>query len=308
GHVAAEIRALANMGAGIDDPVESSKISRQAYDLAMRVGNVNLARWSRESIRFGAFLRADGWDEAMAEVWADVDALFGGGGSLTDEARWINTTVSIRVHRGLPVDELLERLDEIAAEVSDPIVSSEVLSHRAQMAMVAGDYATAARLNEAAADLGSQVTFIYLSFALRSLLLAHDLEGARAMAIRHHKESQANRIDEAFDIGAAASIAALEGRTDEAIAGYREAFERLAAIHEDWLMAMLGFEVVALVGADHPFVREVAARSRTIFERVGARPWLANLDALLASSPSENPGKAASAPKADSRPVEARPA
>ena len=55
----------------------------------MRVGNLNLARWSRESIRFSAYLLAEGWDEALAETWADVDALFGGGASLNDEARWI---------------------------------------------------------------------------------------------------------------------------------------------------------------------------------------------------------------------------
>ena len=282
GHVAAEIRALANMASGIEDNVESEQVNRQAFDLAMRVGNVNLARWSRESIRFAAFLRAESWDEPMAETWADVDALFGGGASLSDEARWINTSVTIRIHRGQPTTELLARLDEIAAEVSDPIVTSEVLSHQASLALVAGDYAAAARLELAAADQGSQVTFIYLSFAIRALLLAGDLEGAKATEVRHTKESQGNRIDQALGVGSEAGIAALEGRVEDAVAGYRAALERLDAIHMGWLTALLGFEFVALVG-DHPAAREAAARSREIFERVGARPWLDKLDAVLAS-------------------------
>ena len=282
GHVAAEIRALANMASGIEDNVESEQVYRQAFDLAMRVGNVNLARWSRESIRFAAFLKAESWDEPMAETWADVDALFGGGASLSDEARWINTSVSIRIHRGLPVTELLSRLDEIAAEVSDPTVTAEVLSHQASLALVAGDYAGAARLDLAAADQGSQVTFIYLSFAIRVLLLAGDLEGARATVVRHTKESQGNRIDEALGVGAQAGIAALEGRIDDAVAGYRAALERLDAIHMGWLTALLGFEFVSVVG-DHPASREAAARSRETFERVGAQPWVDKLDAVLAS-------------------------
>jgi hypothetical protein len=302
GHVAAEIRALANMASGIEDPFESNTINQQAFDLALRVGNVNLARWSRESIRFSAFLRAEGWDEALAETWADVDASFGGGASLNDEARWISTSANMRMHRGLPVDELLARLDKIAAEVSDPSVSAEVLGHQGSLALIAGDYAKAARLELAAADLGAQVTFIFLSFALRAFLLDGDLEGARHTAARHHQESQGNRIDDAFNVAGQAGIAALEGRRDDAVAGYREALEGLDAIHEEWLLALLGFEFLSLVG-DHPAAREAAARSRAIFERVDARPWLEKLDALAVRG--EAAGKAA---KTDPRAVEARPA
>ena len=84
-----EIRALANIAANIDDPLASREVNRQAFDLAMRVGNVNLARWSRESARFAGFLLAEDWDGLLAESWADVDASMGGGASLNDEARWL---------------------------------------------------------------------------------------------------------------------------------------------------------------------------------------------------------------------------
>ncbi len=286
GHVAAEIRGLANVAANIEDPLESNKVSRQAFDLAMRVGNVNLARWSRESIRFSTFLLAVDWAEPMAESWAEVEASLGGGGALGDEARWIGTTVTMRINSGLPVDDLLRRLDVIADEISDPNVSGDVLSSQADLAAMAGDYAGAARLNLAAADLGSQITFVYLAFAVRALLLAGDADGARIAAARHREESPGNMIDRALDVAALAGIAALEGRLDDAIAGYRDAFARFEAIHIDWLTALLGFEFVTLVGSDHPATREAAVRSRAIFERVDARPWLDKLDAALAASPS----------------------
>ena len=303
GHVAAEIRALANVAANIDDPLESSEVNRQAFDLAMRVGNVNLARWSRESIRFASFLLAEGWEDALSEAWADVDASLGGGGSLSDEARWTETMISMRLHRGEPVDDLMARSEAIAAEISDPSVAADVLSDRGALALVAGDYAEAARLDLAAADLGSQITHIYLSFAIRASILAGDVEGARAALERHRKESPGNHIDVALGIAAAAGIAALEGRLDEAIEGYREAIARISAMHLDWVVALLGFEFVYVIGADHPATREAAARSRAIFERVGARPWLAKLDAALAAAPA--PRASTRAANADPRTVEA---
>ncbi|HEY7937294.1 MAG TPA: adenylate/guanylate cyclase domain-containing protein [Candidatus Limnocylindrales bacterium] len=284
GHVAAEIRALANTAVNMDDLLASREVNRQAFDLAMRVGNVNLARWSRESARFAGFLLAEDWDGLLAESWADVDASMGGGASLSDEARWLSTTIEVRLHRGLPAAALIERLGEIAGEVSDPSVSADVMAIQASTALVAGDYAQAALLELEAASLGSQISFIYLSFAARAFLLARDVEGARSAADRHLQTSVGNHIDEAQDAGLRAGIAALEGRIDDAVAGYRDANAQLEAIHFDWLTALLGFEFVSLVGIDHPATREAADRSRAIFERVGARPWLEKLDALEASS------------------------
>jgi hypothetical protein len=242
----------------------------------------------------------------LAESWADVDASFGGGSSLNDEARWIGTTVTMQLHRGLPIDDLLARLDVIAAAVSDPSVPAEVLAHQASLALVAGDFPRAARLNLEAADLGAQISFIYLSFAVRAFLLAGDAEGARLALARHWRESPGNLIDDALGLAGEAGIAALDGRLDEAIAGYREAVERLEAIHIEWLVALLGFEFASLVGVDHPATREAVARSREIFERIGARPWLEKLDALEAS-PSAVPARsrATTAAAADPRPVEA---
>jgi hypothetical protein len=298
GHVAAEIRALANMAANFNDPLEARPLNRQAFDLAMRVGNVNLARWSRESARFASFLLAENWDESLAETWADVDASFGGGSSLNDEARWIGTTVTMQMHRGVPVDDLLARLDVIAGAVSDPSVLAEVMAHQASLALVAGDYPRAARLNLEAADVGAQISFIYLSFAVRALLLSGDVEGARVALARHWAESPGNLIDAALGVAGEAGIAALDGHLDEAIAGYRDAFARLDAIHVEWLVALLGFEFMALVGGDHPATREAAARSREIFERIKARPWLDKLDALEADRPAAPAGARRSAQSA----------
>jgi hypothetical protein len=122
------------------------------------------------------------------------------------------------------------------------------------------------------------------------LLLLGDVEGARVALARHWAESPGNLIDDALGVAGQAGIDALDGHLDQAIAGYREALARLDAIHIEWLVALLGFEFMALVGSDHPATREAAARSRAIFERVDARPWLDKLDALEAERPAAPAG------------------
>jgi class 3 adenylate cyclase/tetratricopeptide (TPR) repeat protein len=302
GHVAAQVRALANLSANTDDPLVARTISTDAFELAMKLGNLNLARWSRETLRFSDYLLAEDWSPSLAETWSGVDAMFGGGGSLNDEERWTSTTIEMRIQLGRPADDLAGRLEAIAAEVSDPSASSDVLSHRAATAVVSGDYPQAAELFMAAADLGSQITHIHLALATRAFLLAGDLAGARAAHERHRAESPGNRIDDALDLAGSAGIAALEGKIDLAIENYREALEALAAIHINWLVATIGFEFAVLVGIDQPAARDAADRSREIFGRIGARPWLDKLDALTAGPP-RSPRGGEAVPSAASGPA-----
>ncbi|HEX7474054.1 MAG TPA: adenylate/guanylate cyclase domain-containing protein, partial [Candidatus Limnocylindrales bacterium] len=84
GFVAAEIRALSNSGASTEDPRDGRAAYVAARDLALRVGNRNLARWSGEAARFQAWVLADGWDAVLAE---SADERSDDRGSPLDEAR-----------------------------------------------------------------------------------------------------------------------------------------------------------------------------------------------------------------------------
>lgn len=82
-------------------------------------------------------------------------------------------------------------------------------------------------------------------------------------------------------IAGRSAIAALEGRTQEAIVGYGDAFARLVAIGSDFELARIGLDFVRLLGPTEPAAREAAERSRAIFERIGAKPYLALLHEAL---------------------------
>ena len=49
--------------------------------------------------------------------------------------------------------------------------------------------------------------------------------------------------------------------------------------------ALVGIDMVAVLGPDDPDALRAAAEARPILEGLGARPFLARLESLLASSP-----------------------
>jgi hypothetical protein len=81
-----------------------------------------------------------------------------------------------------------------------------------------------------------------------------------------------------------AGLLALDGRHAEAI---RE-IQALVADYErqglPWRQALAGLVLASLVGSDDAGVRETAHGSRAIFARLGARPFVERVDAVLARS------------------------
>ncbi len=283
GHVAAEVRALANLATKIEDPRQSRDTYWQAAELALRVGNRSLARWSSEAVRIGDWQLAEGWDEALGLNLDDPENdRLSRGGSLLDEVRRLSIDGLFLVARGEPTDEILARLEELSSQISDPYAVAATRFLRSDRAMMAGDLETAAQGGVAAADADPQLTFLYLNLAMRPALWSRNLELARTIADRIDDHLMTGAGATADRTAARAGIAALEGRVDDAIAGYRDALARWRLLGDDLDLARHALDFVTLVGPDRPVARGAAAEARVIFERVRARPYLELLDAALA--------------------------
>ncbi len=282
GFVAAEIRAMSNLGVSIDSARQGRDAYRGAAELARRVGNRSLGRWATESARYQDFIVADGWDDALAGAAVERDD---DPGSVLDEIRRIAVSALMQGARGQQIDAAIARLEVISTQVSDPYGQSSLHFLRADRALHARDFALACDEAVLAASLDDSLASLYLSLAMRPALWAGDLARAREVARLLEADPRTELAVTANRIAARAGIAALEGRRDEAAAGYREALARLRDLEQDFDVARVGLDFVLLVGADHPATREPAAEARTIFERVGARPYLERLDAALAGRP-----------------------
>jgi len=187
----------------------------------------------------------------------------------------------MRVARGEPTDATSARLEALAEQTSDALGGATVHSLRGDRALLAGEYAEAGQEMLLASD-EPNIGEVYLARAVRAALWGHDVVKAREIADRldTHPSSAAATI--AARIAARAGIAALEGRSLDAIAGFRDGLARDRATGQDFALACAGLDYALLVGPEEPSVRATAAEARAIFERIRARPYMERLDAAIA--------------------------
>jgi tetratricopeptide (TPR) repeat protein len=291
GFVAAEIRAMSNYGAQTEDPRQSRDMYRAAAELARRVGNRGLANWASVAARYGDLVLAENWDEAIAE---SADERADDYGSPLDQIRRLSVVGLFLGPRGESLDANIERIAELGEQVSDSSARGSLLYARAERALNAGDYGLACDEALRAAE-DSPLRRIYLSLAMRPALWGRDLARARQIADLLDAEVSTGEAAEAERVAARAGVAALEGRIDDAIAGYGQASRYQRSISAAFIVACLALDLVMLIGPDQPAAREAAAEARPIFERVKARVYLERLDTALQrqpSSPSREPERA----------------
>ncbi len=278
GHVAAEIRALSNLGSAGDDIRGSRDSYRSGAELALRVGRRGLGQWAAAGARYMDFWLAE-WDGLL-----QPDERFGPGAGATsglDEIRWDGPTTFVLVARGEPTDRYLERFEALAKEVSDDYPISAVHFLRSDRALIAGDYARSADEAVMAADTSPELGAVYLDLAMRPALWARDLARARDISARLDADPATGSRTSIDRMAAHAGVAALEGRIDDASTGYRDVLARYRALGEVLATTRTALDYVLLLGPDQPGAGEAAAEARAIFERVGARPYLAKLDEAM---------------------------
>ena len=285
GFVAAETRALSNLGVSIDDnPRRARDILEQGLNLARRVGNRSLSNWAAISRLYAVVSIAEGWDEALAEAEQDLaDARAHKVASPLDEIRSLSVQALMRVPRGESTDAMLADLERLAEETTDAFGAAALHYLRGDRALLAGDHALASREMLLASD-EPNIGHVFLAGAARAALWGGDVATAREIADRLEAQPNSSASFTAGRTAVRAGIAALEGRRDEAIAGFRDALARLRAIGEDFELARTGLDFGLLVGPGEPAARAAAAEARPIFERVGARPYLERLDAAAAGA------------------------
>jgi class 3 adenylate cyclase/predicted ATPase len=290
GFVAAELRAMSNSSGSIDDYREGLASYARSFELANRVGNRTMANWARDTARFLNVWMAETWDLSPADA-RDLQEHPGTG---MDEIRILWSTVSILLARGLPADAEIERMDTISAALSDPFGPGAVHSLRADRAMFAGDHATVLREAFASAEAFAGVAPLMLALAARAALWSGDLASARKARDGLLADPTTGIQIDADRARTSAAVAALEGRIDDAINGYRTAIPLLRSINANLFLATAGIDLAFILGGRHPAAVEAAAESRAIFERVGARAFLDQLDVAMAGTGLESRAASAS--------------
>jgi tetratricopeptide (TPR) repeat protein len=272
GEISTELRARSNLSSTLwsSDPRRAIEMQAANYELACRVGNRQMANWIIQSLVAGTWLNGGDWDAVLAaadEALATVR-------DVSEEASILSAMCLIRVARGEPTDDALQTLESAAEQLSDPLNPAQVHALKADRALVRGDNLTAFGEFMAAAEFRGLAS-IYQTEAARSALWSRDPDLVGQVLAQLDGSPDADRAATlAVRVATRAGLAALEGRRQEALAGYRDAFERHATIGYDFARARVELDAILLLGTDAPELRAAADHARAVFERLRARPYL----------------------------------
>jgi class 3 adenylate cyclase/tetratricopeptide (TPR) repeat protein len=263
---------------GSTDPRAGLEAARSGLLLARRLG-----RRSATSLLVGnaasSAWRTGDWDWAMGELEAalaeDLEP--------TDRLNVLQNAFTLRVVRGEPEEPLLATLESVAAESGDPDAMANVVLARAEADFFHG------RLAEAHAgwsSLAERFPFVAPSLwsaACRASLWARDVSGARGDLEALDATGVHGPAIEAMRLGFRAGLAALEGRTSEALGMYREALRAWRDLDVAVDGALAAMDMAILLDPTEPEVAEAARSAHQLFTRLGAVTLLEQLDAAMAT-------------------------
>ncbi|HYI23204.1 MAG TPA: adenylate/guanylate cyclase domain-containing protein [Candidatus Limnocylindrales bacterium] len=250
---------------------------REAMDMARRLGLRASLVNGVANFGYTAFL-AGAWDAGLAEMdkflvedLADRDRLI-----------MLNNASIIRVNRGESIDAALAEMHRLGAVMSGKW-QLFVADPEANAAVVRGDYKEARKVfySVVANDPGG-VEYLYR--AARAALWDGDPDGVKGLVHTFEESGAYGPVAEARLATMRAGIAALEVRTKDALALYRDALAGWRQTNSTWDEAMTGLDMALLLDSSEPEVAATVESTREILERLGARPYLERLDAGTADA------------------------
>ncbi|MGH2418746.1 MAG: hypothetical protein ACRDFY_10470, partial [Candidatus Limnocylindria bacterium] len=255
-----------------------------AMELARQIGDRGMFNWVAGTAAVGLYLEGRDWD-AHAVIT----------GEALETATLRHDRLRLRIlhglhetARGLNLDDLRSEVIELVADSTEPDDLFAVQMTIGDTALIAGDLEIAYRSAVQASELQNQNPDVPLGLAMRSAIWSRNLERARPIAARIADVPLTGAYGQALRLHAAAAIAALEGRTAEALAGFRDARARLLRLEQHFDLACWVVDAAVLL-PDEPEVRAWAAETRLLLEELRAQPYLDRLDAALGSAPGSSP-------------------
>jgi hypothetical protein len=276
------------------EPAIGLELGREGFEIARRLGSraygfMMVGNSVVCAIRVGEW----DWAAALLEEWIPDEAAMGAAAAQFAEF-FVDRAILSALRGGNPAADI-ERAAQLRSGMTDPQYESYEAWARAWSAFGKGLFGDA---HEEAMRAAQTSFFIPLAvpLAARASLWDGNISGAReAMEILAGTmwRGEALALDRS---SIEAGLAALEGRTADALALYRDTLRSWSALKLAWDEALTVIDMIAFLGAGEPEVHSAAEGARQTLTRLGARPYLDRLEAALAGSstrPSVKPAPAA---------------
>ena len=268
-------RVLLTFYAQWSDPAEGLALAREGLEIARRIGS-RLYGFSMVGNGIICALRVGEWDwvQALVEEWIPPDA------SVAQFAEFFVDRAILTTLRGGDASADIATATDLRQTITD--AQFEAYEHwaRAWAAFAAGAYAEARReAGLATADTG-YFHAVVTPLAARAALWAGDADGART-ALGSLVDSGYRGAAVELDMATIrAGIAAVEGRSPEAVSAYREVlrgWQQLGLAFDEALAVTDMATLLAPRERSSVEVREAVEGARATLERLGAQPILERL-------------------------------
>ncbi|MEO8247218.1 MAG: adenylate/guanylate cyclase domain-containing protein [Chloroflexota bacterium] len=270
---AVELRARVNLSfaAAAEDPALAYRTARDGWELVQRLGMraygfYLLGNAAELAIRMGD------WDWLRPELEVATSTV------VVDRAAAMRLA-ELRGLRGEDVAAELQALVDLTADTTELQVRSSVDEARAFVALGQGDFRAALGHAERAYRLVTAPDATAGQTAMRAAAWLGDRESVEATL--QVLADTPGRVPAAIRREGEAAMAALDGRSTEALAGFLDARRLWQDLGLAFEAAICALSMVTLVDIRSPELRAAADDAGTTFERLGARPFAVLLEAAL---------------------------
>jgi tetratricopeptide (TPR) repeat protein len=281
GLLGVEGRALLNVSGPLSerDPQAMLVASRRALELGRQIGDRQGVSMAANNLAESARFTGD-WDEAIAELRREAEASSG------DELHWIRLAlVAMLANRGEETHEVVAPLLEyvrVQAATGEPAWQQQEDAILGSLDLAAGRYGDAARRLRNAAETDPFNAALGFAEVAYAALLDRDAATAAAAVDGMRSTGSHGAIVKLAMRQTAAGMAALEGRVDEAVAGFEVVLDTFRAMDLPFPLATTGLMMAALLDGSIPQVAAATDEARAIFEQLRARAWLDRLEEAAA--------------------------
>jgi hypothetical protein len=276
------MRARNNLASALsdDEPARATRMFLEGMELAREIGDRRFYFWLAGTAAPGLMLEGRDWDRHAALLSEALETAT----IRYDRVRLRILLGLLEMPRGERLEELVADLTEIVGDSTEPDLLLALYMGKGEVSLLSGDPDTAWAFAMKAVDLKLQNPDVPLLLAARAAIWSRDLDRARAVARLIAGLPGTGALTQLIGVHNAAAIAALEGRTDEAVAGFREVDARVKQLEQYFQAAMYAVDAAVLLPTD-PQVRALVEDARPLLVRLRAKPYLDRLDQALAGVP-----------------------
>ena len=257
----------------------SLDLYREALALARRTGHRGALNQLVGNIGYAGFLTGE-WDYALSEL----EPVLASGTEPRDALVLLNNHLLLLAARGESVEEGLNELTRLGKDMSGLQWHLFVADPDANAGLANGDLERAKKSFLEVAESDASQASEYFYRATRPALWSRDLDEARRLSQLAIDAGGYGPIIAARKQAVRAGVAALEGRSAEALALYREALNGWRQTGAVWDEALTGLDMAELLDPADPEIADVLASTRSILERLRAKPYLERLESAAARS------------------------